>query len=144
MKKILITLFIGMFVFSSVHAQTVAVGGYRRAGTKKQIKAMQVDKLRDSLGITEDQAKNVDAIQQNYMLKMRAVKMDTQISEEERKSKLSTLQDERKADLKQVISEAQLAKLDNQRPKIKKAIHKKNTSQGAEKSKKYTSKKRQS
>lgn len=101
-------------------AQTTVVGGFRRAGTNAQIKAMQRQRLKDSLGLTEDQSKNVDAIQQNYMLKMRAVKMDTQIGEDERKTKLRELQEQRVGELKQVISEDQIAKMDNRQKQLKK------------------------
>ncbi len=101
-------------------AQNTASGGFRRAGTNAQIKGMHTKQLQDSLHLSADQAKNVDAIQQDFMLKIRAVKLDTQLSDTARKSRLQELQNERKGKLKEVMTEQQLAKMDGRKPMIKK------------------------
>jgi hypothetical protein len=134
MKRVFTTIVLAVLIAGVSNAQS-ASGGFRRAGTNAQIKAMQTKKLQDSLGLTEDQSKNVDAIQQDYMLRMRAVKMNSQISDEEKKTQLASIRAERKEKLQTIISEDQLAKMDNQRPKVKKA-------QGS--SKVYSSKKKKS
>ncbi len=119
MKKTLFLSLTFCILASCVDAQTVS-GGFRRAGTNAQIKAMHTGQLADSLNLSEDQAKNVDAIQQDFMLKMRAIKLDTQLSDTARKSRLQELQNERKEKLKKVMTEQQLAKMDNQKPRVEK------------------------
>ena len=141
MKSLLLVLVISLFTIDGVYAQRTGSGGFRRRGTNAQTKAMQREKLQDTLGLTEAQAKSVDAIQQEYMLKMRSVKMSTLTTDAEKKEKLNALHDQRKAELKAVISEQQLAKLDNEQPKIKKAIKNKKEYSKAKRKKKSVGKK---
>ena len=112
MKKIILSLAIVIVTAMGANAQTKGSGGFRRAGTNAQTKAMQKQQIKADLNVTGDQAKNVDAIQQNYQLKMRAVKMDTQLTQADRKAKLSELQAQRKQELSAVISAQQIARLD--------------------------------
>ena len=122
MKKLFLALTVVFVTAMSANSQNVASGGFRRAGTKASTRAMQKQEIQAQLGVTEGQAKNVDAIQQNYQLKMRAVKMDTDMSDAERKTALAQLQTARKQELKAVISAEQIAKLDrvNAAPQSKK------------------------
>lgn len=120
MKKIILSLVIVLTAYS-LQAQKVAVGGFRRAGTNAQIKAMHKKELKDTLGLTDAQADKVDAIQQNYKLKIRAVKIDTKLADADRQSKVTQLNDERKAELAKVISQDQIAKMDGMKKAWKKA-----------------------
>ena len=143
MRKILFTLTIAIISFNTIEAQ-VTTGGFRRGGTKHQIKAMQREKLKDSLKLTDAQSKNVDALQQMYMLRMRAVNLDTKLTKEERRVQIEAIQAERKEKLRAVLSEEQLAKMDNELPKVKKENSHKKYSSGKKKKKTSTTKKRQS
>ena len=120
MKKALFIGLLLLMITTCVEAQNTVSGGFRRAGTNAQTKAMHTQQLQDSLGLNSDQAKKVDAIQQDFMLKMRAVKLDTQLSDTARKSRLQELQKERKEKLKKVITEQQLAKMDGRKPMLQK------------------------
>ena len=123
MKKLFVCSIIFMLTYTTLHAQTLTTGGFRRAGTNAQTKAMQRQKLQDSLGLTSDQSMKVDAIQQNFGLKIRALKLDTNIGEAERKSKLLELQAQRMGKLKEVISNQQIAKMEGRKAKAKKHHH---------------------
>ena len=112
MKKLILAFLIMTATVVTVDAQTMVTGGYRRAGTNEEIKAMQVDKIKSTLHITEAQAENVDAIQQDYKLKMRAIKMDSQYTDEERKTKLDAVKAARKQKLSAILSAQQIAALD--------------------------------
>jgi hypothetical protein len=142
MKKILFTLIVCAISFVSAEAQ-VTSGGFRRAGTKHATKAMQRDKLKDTLNISEGKSKNVDALQQMYMLRIRAINLDTKLSKEERKSMIKEIQEERREKLRAVLTEEQLAKLDNETPKVEKAKTDKKYSSGKKKNKSKKTKKRQ-
>ncbi len=109
---------ITMFFSNLSVAQDVIVGGYRRAGTNEQIKAMHTDKLKDSLGLTTEQAKKVDAIQQDYNLRIRAINLDTQLSDSAKKSRIEPLENEKRGNLLEVINEQQLAKLEGRKSKM--------------------------
>ncbi len=106
---------ITMFFSNLSVAQDVIVGGYRRAGTNEQIKAMHTDKLKDSLGLTTEQAKKVDAIQQDYNLRIRAINLDTRLSDSAKKSRIEPLENEKRGNLLEVINEQQLAKLEGRK-----------------------------
>lgn len=123
MKKLFVCSMIFMLAYTTVQAQTLTTGGFRRAGTNAQTKAMQRQKLQDSLGLTSDQSMKVDAIQQNFGLKIRALKLDTNIGEAERKSKLLELQAQRMGKLKEVISNQQIARMEGRKAKAKKHHH---------------------
>ncbi len=112
---------ITMFFSNLSVAQDVIVGGYRRAGTNEQIKAMHTDKLKDSLGLTTEQAKKVDAIQQDYHLRIRAINLDTQLSDSAKKSRIEPLETEKRGNLLSVINEQQLAKLEGRKLKMQSA-----------------------
>ena len=120
MKKVFVIGLLLLSITTGAAAQNTVSGGFRRAGTNAQTKAMHTQQLQDSLGLSADQAKKADAIQQDFMLKMRAIKLDTQLADTARKARLQTLQSERKAKLKQVMTEQQLAKMDGHKPTIKK------------------------
>lgn len=129
MKKIFLFLIVAMMYTNFSNAQSMS-GGFRRAGTNAQIKAMQKNKLKDSLGLTTEQANRVDAIQQDYMLRMRAVRMNSQISNQEKTIQLNNIKEERKEKLSTFLSNQQIAKLDGKMNKpVKRKMNKKyNTS----------------
>jgi hypothetical protein len=115
MKNMIALALITMFFSNLSVAQDVIVGGYRRAGTNEQIKAMHTDKLKDSLGLTTEQAKKVDAIEQDYNLRIRAVKMDTRLSDSAKNAAIRPLEIEKKGNLLEAINEKQLAKLEGRK-----------------------------
>lgn len=115
MKKI-ITIVCSFLMYSSIlSAQDFVTGGYRRAGTNIQVKAMQSQKIAETLGITIEKAQLVDAILQDYNLKCRAVLIDTRMTDSAKKQFLIPLQKERREKLLEVISIDQLARLDGRK-----------------------------
>ena len=125
MKYIIIVAFITVIFSNFSIAQKVIVGGYRRGGTNEQIKAMQTLKLKDTLGISIEQAKKVDAIEQDYNLRIRAIKLDTRLNVSEKKSKIQPLETEKRGNLLTVINEQQLAKLEGRKFKMQNGVTKK-------------------
>ena len=107
MKKLMVTLIVVLTAIVSTSAQ-----GYRRAGTSAEIKAMYKNELREKLQLSRSQAMNVDALQQDYMLKMRAIKTATTTTDEQKKDELAALLSDRNEKLKKLISEKQIAQLD--------------------------------
>ena len=107
MKKFFVTMIIVAAGITSLQAQ-----GYRRAGTSTQVHAMYKDEIKQKLRLSETKAMNVDALMQDYMLKMRAINIATDLSEGERKEKLIALKAERDTKLKTLITERQIAQLD--------------------------------
>lgn len=91
---------------------TLNAQGYRRAGTSTQVHAMYKDELKAKLGLPETKAMNVDAIQQDYVLKMRAIKISTTATEEEKQDKLEQLKAQRNAKLRTLITNKQITVMD--------------------------------
>lgn len=133
MKKLILLLLLASLSITATWSQETASGGFRRAGTNLHIKGMHKKQLKDTLGLTTEQANQVDAIQQDFKLKMRAVKLDTKLTDAGKNSRLAILKKERMDKLRGVISKEQIAKLDGTKKhpkKLKKTSYRKTIKKG--------------
>ena len=121
MKTIVLSSLIILFSISSSFSQEFGVGGVRRGGTSPNFKQKMKEKLKADLKLTDDQAGTATVVQQNYEFKMRAIKIDTKLSDEERSSKLKALEEERRQNLKATLSDEQIDKLDAISLEVRKA-----------------------
>lgn len=112
MKKAFITSLIIILASTASFSQTFGIGGVHRGGTSPVMKQRMKEKLKSELQLTDDQANAVVVIQQDYELKARAVKIDTNTSDEEKKEKLQPIEEERKQKLKKILSDEQINKID--------------------------------
>ena len=112
MKKIVVTLVMLIFFAAASFAQEFGTGGVHRGGTSPVMKQRMKERLKTELKLTEDQANAVTVIQQDYVLKARSVKMDTNTSDEEKLEKLKPIEEERHDKLKKILNDEQINKLD--------------------------------
>jgi hypothetical protein len=99
MKKILTGIAIAMMLFSA--PSLFAQGG----GQGRMDPAAMKQKLIDSLQLTSVQADSVVAIRQEFGPKMRDIFMDQSLSQDDKKSKLGPLNEERNKRLKAVLGD---------------------------------------
>jgi hypothetical protein len=121
MKKLILTLLIVVFTVAASFSQEFGVGGVHRGGTSPEMKQKMKERLKTELKLTDDQASAVAVVQQDYQLKMRAVKIDTNTSDDDKKTKLEALETERRQKLKATLSDEQINKLDAFTQGMKKA-----------------------
>lgn len=91
------------------------------------------ERLKIDLDLTDEQTDFVVAIEQPYQLKVRALKMDTNISEEARQSKIKELDMLRLEKLKTILTTEQIGKLEIYNDDIRKMRWEKSGSQNADK-----------
>ncbi|GEO09842.1 hypothetical protein [Segetibacter aerophilus] len=91
MKKAFLTLLIVAFCACASFAQKFTIGGVHRGGTSPVDKQKLAEKLKSELKLTDDEANAVVVIQQDYQLKSRSVKIDTQTTDKEKKKNYSLL-----------------------------------------------------
>lgn len=107
-----------LVIFSEVASSQVVVGGVRRRGTSLDMDDKLKQRLKTDLKLTDSEADSVAMVHQNYSFKLRAVEMDTKISEQERKSQLSSLETARRGELQRILKKDQLQKLEGMRDKL--------------------------
>lgn len=112
MKKIVLTSFMIVFFAAASFAQQFGVGGVHRGGTSPEMKQKMKERLKTELKLTDDQVNTVSVLMQDYQLKSRSIKMDTNTSDADKKTKLKALNEERKQKLKETLSDEQINKLD--------------------------------
>ena len=113
MKKYIVTLFVSLLTVAATFAQTRGTGGVRRGGSSLEIRERVKERLKTELNLTDSQTDSVAAIQQTYEFKIRALKTDSNMNEEDRKTKLAEMEAERKQKLKAILSDEQITKLDS-------------------------------
>ncbi len=112
MKKAFLTSLIIIASLSASFAQEAGSGGLHRGGTSPEMKQRMKQRLKDELKLTDDQADAVAVVQQDYQLKARSIKMDSNASDADKKTQLKALEDDRKQKLKATLSDDQITKLD--------------------------------
>ena len=115
MKKLLLTACIALIGFGAVNAQDAQGGqgqgqGQRQGGA--QFREQMKKALKEEMKYTDAQVDTVMSVQTQYQMKMRQLRMDTNLSEDQKAAQLKALAEERKAKLKAVLSEEQITKLD--------------------------------
>ncbi|MDQ6813629.1 MAG: hypothetical protein M3040_07835 [Bacteroidota bacterium] len=112
MKRTSLILTIFILCSSASFSQRFAIGGVHRGGTSPVDRQRMVEKLKSELKLTDDQANAVVVIQQDYQLKARSVKMDSQTTEQEKKEKLLPIEEERNQKLKKILNDEQINRID--------------------------------
>lgn len=109
MKKILFTVLVLAVSAITVMAQQGQGGG--RPGTG-QMREMMRDRLKTELKATDAQADSILAIQQGFQMKARDVRMDQALSADDKKTKMTALESDRKTKLQAVLSAEQVTKVE--------------------------------
>ena len=112
MKKVILTTIVIVLCASASFSQKFTIGGVHRGGTSPVNKQKLAERLKSEFKLTDDQANTVVTIQQDYQLKTRAVKIDTQTSDKEKKEKLQPIVEERNQKLKKFLTDEQIEKVD--------------------------------
>ncbi|MCW3081297.1 hypothetical protein [Segetibacter sp.] len=112
MKRTILIALISVLCTSASLAQKFTIGGVHRGGTSPVNKQKMVERLKSELKLTDDEANTVVVIQQNYQLKSRSVKIDTQTTDKEKQEKLQPLEEERNQKLKKILTDEQIIKVD--------------------------------
>ncbi|MDB5247912.1 MAG: hypothetical protein JWQ40_2306 [Segetibacter sp.] len=113
MKKYILSLSIIVFFASSTFAQSNSgTGGVRRGGTSLEMRERMKERLKEELKINNDQTDSIAAIQNTYQFKIRALKNDTNLSDDVRRTRIAELEAERKLRLKAVLTDEQIIQLD--------------------------------
>jgi hypothetical protein len=112
MKKSFLTAFIILSSIASSYAQEFGVGGVHRGGTSTVMKQKMKEKLKAELKLTDDQVNAVTVINQDYLLKARAVKIDTKTTDEQKSDFLKPIEEERKQKLQKILSDEQIIQLE--------------------------------
>ena len=107
MKKIILMVCLLTVCTIAVNAQTPQdrPGGGRMNEMMKQ-------RLKDEIKLTDVQIDSVMAIQGDMQVKNRQIRMDESMNEDQKKTKMDVNMAERKARLKNSLSEEQITKLD--------------------------------
>lgn len=108
MKKLLFAVFILAISAGTALAQP----GNRNGKGGAQMREMMREKMKTELQLTDAQTDSVQAVQHEFQLKTRSIRQDSKLSEDEKKTKLKELNLARKANLKSILSEEQMAKLE--------------------------------
>lgn len=121
MKKTFLIAFIIVLCASASFAQKFTIGGVHRGGTSPVNKQKMVEKLKSEFKLTNDQANTVVTIQQDYQLKARSIKIDTQTTDKEKKEKLQPVTEERNQRLKKILTDEQINKIDEVTKEVNKS-----------------------
>lgn len=129
MKKICFLAAIGFAAVFSANAQSKAdsVKITKRAEVKKEwkqengdkVKAKKMD-LKEELGLTDAQGQEVKKLNQEYGEKMKAVRQNTTLSEDQKKEQLKSMNAERNAKLKTIVGDEKYAEMEQKRKEMRK------------------------
>lgn len=106
MKKIIIA----VFILAATAGTAMAQPGNGKGGEK--MREMMREKIKTELQLTDAQTDSVQAVQHDFQLKTRSLRMDSNLSTDEQKEKMKELNQQRKARLKSILSEEQVTKLE--------------------------------
>lgn len=71
-----------------------------------------IERLTSELKLTDEEANSVVTIQQDYQLKARSIKVDSQTSDKEKQEKLEPPEEEKTKKLRKIINEEQVIKVE--------------------------------
>lgn len=86
-----------------------------RKGKQEMYSAKRLDKMKTNLGLSEDQVGKLKANKEVSMAKAKAIKENSQLSQTERKEQLMALRQDQKNSLKQVLTQEQINKMEEQK-----------------------------
>ena len=81
-----------------------------RAAKKLEKKEDKEEKLKEALGLTEEQSNQVKRINEKYKPQLKAVKDDTSLAEEAKKAKIKTLQEAKHKEINALLTPTQQKK----------------------------------
>lgn len=114
MKKLFLAIGILCMTTISFSQETQSSMGMARRGGgagNPKMKEVLKQKLISELNLSEAQADSVSAIQMEAQKNMRELKMESSLSPEDKEKKLSEMKSARNKKLKAILSESQIAKL---------------------------------
>lgn len=115
MKKLILAFSILCLTTNAFTQETQSnTGGLRRGGGgagNPRVKEVLKQKLISELNLTEVQADSVAAIQMDAQKNMRALKMESSLSPEDKENKLAEMKDARNKKLKALLTDEQIVKL---------------------------------
>ena len=122
MKKICFLAAFGIAAAFSANAQSDSVKITKRAEVKKEWKKEHGDKmkakkmdLKEELGLTDAQGQEVKKLNGEYAEKMKAVRQNTSLSEEQKKEQLKSMNTERNTKLKTIVGPEKYAEMEQKR-----------------------------
>lgn len=124
MKKICFLAALGFAAVFTASAQSKAdsVKITKRAEVKKEWKQENGDKmkakkmdLKEELGLTDAQGQEVKKLNQEYGEKMKALRQNTTLSEDQKKEQLKSMNAERNAKLKTIVGPEKYAEMEQKR-----------------------------
>lgn len=108
--KRLVLLLVSVLFIATLPASAQGTGGFRH-GNKQQWRDRMKARIKDELKLTDVQADTVMKINQWYQGKINAAKNDGSLTPKEQETQVATLQQERKAALKAILTDEQVTKL---------------------------------
>jgi Spy/CpxP family protein refolding chaperone len=114
MKRLLFSLFV---LFAAVNIASAQQG---ERGGANQMREMIREQMKKELKATDAQVDSVLAIQQQMMLKMRDIRQDASLSEDQKKAKVLSLTEQSKAKMKTVLNEQQIKKVEEMYENLRK------------------------
>ncbi len=122
MKKFILALTAILFTIVSFSQENESKnsGGLRRGGGgNPRMKEALKQRLITDLKLSPEQADSVSVIQFNHQKSAREIKQNTELSEDDKKSKMKQLIVERNAKLKSILNEDQIIKLQEMMEEMK-------------------------
>jgi hypothetical protein len=117
-------IFVSVFLMGSIlllNADAYSQSGPRtnHKGPKKGEFQHDYAKLKADLGLTDAQVDSLKSFDATFKKKMEAIRKDINLKEEDKKAKMKGLRDEKKANMKKVLTEEQYKKFISQRSENK-------------------------
>lgn len=106
MKKLLLLASLAIATIISASAQDSTVASH-----PKKVSITQQKKMKEKLNLTDDQSKQLKVIDKGYAGKIKAVKSNTALTEDQKKAQLKTLHQQRKDDFQKILTPDQKDKL---------------------------------
>ena len=105
MKRIILMLVVALICTAATAQNNEGRGG------SEQMREMIRERMKKELKTTDAQTDSVLNIQQDYMRKSRAIRMNQTMTEDDKKKQMAELEEERSRQMKTVLDEKQLKKV---------------------------------
>lgn len=110
MKSLLFSLFTGVVVVSTMHAQDSGGGGNWAERAQQRL-----DNMKSSLSLTDDQVTKIKAIYEETRPAMQALRDDSSLSQDDRRAKMREIRDQINEKVGAVLTPEQKTKWEEQR-----------------------------
>lgn len=119
MKKFLLGLALILMCGAATFAQDNNDGGNSR-GNGTEMRQRMRQRLKDELKLTDVQTDSVEAIQRRHQMQMRDVRENSSLGDSDKKTRIDNINTERRKELKSVLTDDQIAKLDSMMENMRK------------------------